>query len=313
MELIIHNKIITASIPTILNTLKKEINGRYLDYIGPDKGDDIAITCPWHKDGHENRPSCHVFTKRDDPNIYYGTCHCFTCSKRLPLYSLVGHCLDGDDELGKEWLVERFGDVFYETEELLPEIILEKPDKHYLDNSILSAFNYYHSYLATRHLQPGVCQYFQVGYDKDTDCITFPIWDENDNLVSIARRSVKGKRFILEGNKDKPVYLLNFIKKFNYTTVYVCESQINALTLWQWGYPAVALIGTGSKKQYEILKKSGIRNYILCLDGDEAGHKGTERFKANMNNDVFISVKHIPDGKDVNDLTKEEFDKVFVD
>ena len=61
------------------------------------------------------------------------------------------------------------------------------------------------------------------------------------------------------------------------------------------------------------MKKSGIRNYILCLDGDEAGHKGTERFKANMNNDVFISVKHIPDGKDVNDLTKEEFDKVFVD
>ena len=61
---------------------------------------------------------------------------------------------------------------------------------------------------------------------------------------------------------------------------------------------------------FSILKKSGIRNYILCLDGDEAGDKGINRFKKNMSRDVFISTKLIPRWKDVNDLTKEEFDNL---
>lgn len=313
MELIVNNKLITAPIREILLQLKNEIGDTYLDYIGPEKGSDIAITCPWHKDGHERRPSCHIYTISDDPTIYRGTCHCFTCGKKAPLYTLIGKCLDGDDELGKEWLVERFGNVFIQKEEILPEIILEKPDKRYLDNSILAGYNYYHPYLSKRKLSKELCEYFQVGYDKEADCITFPVWDENNNLVAITRRSVTGKKFILEGNIDKPVYLLNFIRYFNYTTAYVCESQINTLTCWQWGYPAIGLFGTGSKKQYETLRKSGIRNYILCFDGDEAGDKGTKRFIENMNNDVFISVKHIPRGKDVNDLTKEEFDKLLVD
>lgn len=65
MELVIKNKIITAPVRTILTTLKSEIGSNYLDYIGPEKGNDIAITCPWHKEGHENRPSCHVYTKAD--------------------------------------------------------------------------------------------------------------------------------------------------------------------------------------------------------------------------------------------------------
>ena len=126
----------------------------------------------------------------------------------------------------------------------------------------------------------------------------------------VTERSVNNKYFYITEDVIKPVYLLNFIKKENITTVYVVESQINALTLWSWGYPAIALIGTGSPHQYEVLKKSGIRNYILCFDGDEAGDKGTNRFKKNMSSDVFISTKLITRGKDVNKLTKEEFDNL---
>lgn len=77
-------------------------------------------------------------------------------------------------------------------------------------------------------------------------------------------------------------------------------------------YPAVALLGTGSKYQYEILRKTSIHNYILCLDGDDAGRKGTSRFIKSMNSDVFVAVKQIPEGKDVNDLTKEEFEQLEV-
>jgi DNA primase len=126
----------------------------------------------------------------------------------------------------------------------------------------------------------------------------------------ITSRNVSNKYFHIEKNKDKPVYLLNFINRENIDKVYVCESQINALTLWTWGYPAIALFGTGSSHQYEILNKCGIRNYVLCFDGDIAGNKGRNRFIEKIRNDVLISYKSIPDGKDVNDLTKEQFEKL---
>ena len=74
-----------------------------------------------------------------------------------------------------------------------------------------------------------------------------------------------------------------------------------------WGYPAIALMGTGSKTQYEILKRSGISSFCLALDGDSAGRKGVRRFIDNMPNDRLISVVILPEFKDVNDLSRDEF------
>ena len=120
------------------------------------------------------------------------------------------------------------------------------------------------------------------------------------------------KAFYIPDNVEKPVYLLNFLQNGNQKVkqIYVAESQINTLTLLSWGYDAVGLFGTGCRRQYEILKKSGFRNFVLCLYGDDAGMRGTERFIKNMPEDTLITVKKIPWGKDVNDLTKEEFEKL---
>ena len=161
-----------------------------------------------------------------------------------------------------------------------------------------------------RKLSKEVVDKFKIGYDPKTQSIIFPVWDEKNNLVLLTSRSVNSKAFYIEADKDKPVYLLNHIINENIKTVYVCESQINALTLWSWGYPAIALFGTGSRYQYDILNRSPIRSYILCFDGDEPGDKGIKRFKSNIRKDVLISVKKIPRSKDVNDLDKEEFENI---
>ena len=87
----------------------------------------------------------------------------------------------------------------------------------------------------------------------------------------------------------------------------MCESQINALYLWSNNRPAIALFGTGSEEQYEILRRSGIREYWLAFDGDDAGKKGAYRFKKNIGMDVLINTVHLPNGKDVNDLAIENF------
>ena len=38
-----------------------------------------------------------------------------------------------------------------------------------------------------------------------------------------------------------------------------------------------------------------------------AGEHGIKRFIKNIRNDVFVDIIQIPTGKDVNDLSKEEF------
>ena len=125
------------------------------------------------------------------------------------------------------------------------------------------------------------------------------------NLPSIDR-----KQFNIPSNLSKPIYLLNYIIKENIETVWVVESQINALNCWRRGRPAIALLGTGSSTQYDILKKSGIRTYFLAFDGDEAGDKGIKKFLKAMPNDLIINIVNIPRGKDVSDLTDDEFNKL---
>lgn len=129
----------------------------------------------------------------------------------------------------------------------------------------------------------------------------------------ITERSVHTKRFHIPEDVEKPIYLLNFMLQDNVDTLYIAESQINALTLQGWGYPAVALFGTGSKEQYALLNKlSNIREYYLCLDSDDAGDKGTQRFLKNIRKDVLVNIVEIPRGKDVNDLSKKEFEQLNV-
>lgn len=312
MDLTIKNKVILAPIPDILEEVKRQSGNRYLNYIGKVKGDTVKITCPWHKNGQESHPSCHVYARRDNPDVYYGTAHCFTCSKAVPLYSLVGHCLNEDDEYGKLWLADNFGDTISTSviDDLQPIDIDNKNKLQFIDESELEQYNQYHPYMTERKLSFDVLKNYKIGYDSHTEMITFPVWDIHDNLVMITKRSVNTKKFEIPEGVEKPVYLLNFMKNEN--TVYVCESQINTLTLLSWGYPAIGLIGTGSSKQYEILNKTGIRNYILCFDGDEAGNKGAEKFKKNIRKDVIVTQKMLPFGNDVNDLTKEQFDNLLI-
>ena len=314
MHLIIHGKEIDAPIPVILNTLRSEIKNGKLRTIMDEYKDNVAITCPVHKMGVERHPSCNVYCRKDNDDIEYGKVHCFTCGYTATLPQLVATCFDEPDiSFGEEWLVERFGTAYSENSRCLPEIVLpNKRKKSFMNESTLTKFNYYDEYMWKRRLTKDVVDRFMIGYDPERKAITFPVWDENGRLVMVTSRSTIDKKFYIEKDKDKPVYLLNFIKEYGISTVYVCESQINALTLWSYGYPAVALFGTGSSYQYDILNKSPIRNYILCFDGDEAGEKGRTRFMKNIRDDVLVSYKKIPFGKDVNDLTKDEFDSLEV-
>lgn len=310
MNLVINNHIIDTSLYDILLKLKVDSNNRYLGQIRK-SGDNLAISCPFHKDGQESHPSCFVYMRSDNDDVPFGFFKCFTCHEQGQLYKLVAKCLECSDEEAKDWLVDNFSHTISENILELSDIVLDKKEeKNYLDKSILEKYRYIHPYLLRRGIKEDIIKKFSVGWNEETNSVTFPMWDEHNNLVGISERSIERKNFFNPSGIDMPVYLLNFIKNENITEVYVVESQIDALYLWGFGYPTVALIGTGGKKAYGKLKKSGIRVYHLCFDGDLAGRHGALRFIKGMPNDVIIDIIQLPQGKDVNDLTKEEFDKL---
>lgn len=308
MELIIDNKLIDENIETILKQLRIESHGKYLNVIGHENNYNVKITCPYHKGGKESHPSCFVYSNRNNDELEYGYFRCFTCGEKGHLYDLVSYCLNIDVETAKKWLVNNFSNTFVTKELTLPKIEFVKNAQNYLDESVLNQYAFYHPYLEDRGISFETAKKFQVGWNKEHNSITFPVWDRHGRLIGITERYIDEKKFNIPTDMKKPIYLLDFIIEEGHTSVFVCESQINCLTLWEWGYPAIALFGTGSKLQYEILKTSGIRHYYLCFDGDDAGRKGANRFINYMNKDDLITNINMPNGKDVNDLTKEEFE-----
>ena len=234
MDLIIKNKIIEAPITQILNRLKEDIGDNYLDFIGPEQDSGVRITCPYHSGGHEKTPDCYIYNKKDNPKIYYGTTHCFVCGAKRPLYNLIGYCLGKDDEFGKEWLVTNFGETIADKKLFIEPLELKDSKKNkspieYLDESVLTKYDYIHNYILNRKISEEVCIRFRVGYDIENDMITFPIWDYSGGLVGINKRSVKGKFYDLAKGINKAVYLLNFIREdyyngIDYPFVVICES-----------------------------------------------------------------------------------------
>lgn len=306
MQLIVKNRIVNTPIQDILIAIKKELNDGRFQTITPKK-DNVICTCPFHKNGFEKRPSMNIYCG-DSETVEYGTAHCFTCDYRGSLTKFISDVFEERPTFGEEWLLDRFGGDFVEESLYLPplettQIIHNEP----LNPSILDKYRYKHPYMYQRGLTDSIIDYFQIGYDKESDAITFPVWDENNNLVAVTKRSVTTKKFFIPENLDKPVYLLNVVKALNITTVVVAESQLNTLNSWKFGYPAIGLFGTGSSHQLDILKKSGIRHYILMFDGDEAGRKGATKFKKAFSDNVLITDIHMYWGKDISDLTEQEF------
>lgn len=312
MSLVINNRLIEENLGKILYQLRSELtNGKLKDIIN--KGDNYLVTCPFHKGGFENHPSCQLYCG-DTKDIPFGSYHCFTCNESGSLCKFVGECLDGDEELGKRWLLDRFGDTYVSSvPELLP-IITKSPIKLSTKEApkLDDWLEDYHPYMSKRKLTEQVINEFQVKYDPRKETIVFPVWNEDDDLVMLTQRSVKSKQFYIDRGVDKPVYLFNRVKNKNYPFVIITEAQIDALTCWGYGVPACAFIGQASDKQYEILNRNRIKCWVTMFDNDQAGRDATQRFNRMIRKDLFIINIKIPDGrKDINDLSYEEFDQLL--
>jgi len=313
----VKNKFIYTPLWDIIMDIKRQLHNGKLREVKKQGDCNIRVTCPHHKNGLEDQADCDIYigpTKKK-PNgevkVAYGTVKCFACEFKGNFITFVAECFDRSYEWAEDWLLENYYDGLYTEEIVLEPIVLSKERKKYLNESILNTFEDFHPYMLKRKLTKEVIKEFEIKYDPKTECLVFPVRDEKGKLWMLTRRSVKDKTFIIDKEKQKPVYLLYYLLKHNIQECYICESQINALTLWTHQLPAVALFGTGSDYQYDLLNKSNIRVYNLLFDGDEAGDNGIRKFLQNIRKDVIVNIIPVPRGKDINDLSYDELENLI--
>ena len=308
--MIINNVPFETDIMSILEELRSQLsaNGITLFHSMRDTPDNIQVCCPYHKGGQERRPSAGI--KKND-----GIFHCFTCGETHTLQEMISHCFGRSDDIvgafGWEWLLKNFLTVSIEERKSISLDLSRDPNEKstlYISDDELDEYRVYHPYMWKRKMTPEVVEIFDVGYDKATKSITFPVRDIQGRCLFVARRSVVTKFFNYPAGAEKPVYGLYELSQLdNYPSeVIICESMIDAIYFWTVGKYAVALNGLGNELQFKQLKEMKCRKFILCTDSDDAGMKARARIKKNIRNKL-ITEYVLPEGrKDANDCTPEE-------
>ena len=332
--MVINGVIFNVELIDIITELQSQlhINGYNLLNKIKELPDDIMVTCVYHKDGQESKPSA-GFKKAD------GVYHCFTCNETHSLQEVITYCFGHYDDMigafGWNWLLKNFVTLSVEerkdvkldfcrdsisvktdsmgdktrSEDNILGIRDTDSDILYITEEELDKYRYYHSYWDKRGItDDNIIELFDLGYDKQTDCITFPIRDVNGRCLFVARRSTKTKYFHYPTGSEKPLYGIYELYQQSVfpRDVIVCESMLDALVFWQIGKYALALNGTGTALQFKQLRELPCRALILCTDMDEAGMKARRKIKNSVRNKLIYEYM-LPEGrKDANECTQEE-------
>lgn len=288
-----------------------------------DLGNNIQFTCPYHADGHERKPSCGISTVdvyRNGKVVPAGTVHCFTCGTTVSLDELVSHVFGKQDNgiFGNTWLKKMYNSVLVAKKREINLTFKEDLEKEneviYISEDILDTFRYSHPYMYKRGLTDEIIELFDIGYDSEMKCITMPVHDLKGRVPFIQRRSVYTKFHNYAQGVDKTNYIYGLYECLKYypdkhTEVWICESILNALTCWRYNIPAVALMGIGAGKQFEILRKSPYRNFVLALDPDAPGQDGQRNLYSKLRRHKNLAKLIYPNKKDdINDLQEKILD-----
>lgn len=297
------------------------------------------VQCPYHANGQEHKPSAGI--RKTD-----GVFHCFACNTTRDLPEVISYCFGYDDILGKEgmkWLVKNFATVRkeerkdVEVDMVRNNTSVQTNKANVLDSSSgdkrntfiteeeLDSYRFYHEYWTERGItDKHIIELFDLGYDKQTDCITFPVRDENGNCLFVAKRSVVTKWFNYPKDVDKPLYGLyelhhmllsdvNPLYAFNeFLTIklYITESMIDAILLWQAGYYAIALNGTGSELQFKQLQKLPCRHYVLATDNDKAGKEARDKIRKHIKGKLITEIAFPSNIKDIGECSAEQIKNI---
>lgn len=317
---------IVATVEQVVSDLKLE---RFEDGLLREinnTGSDLMCTCPFHKGGKENKPSCGVLLREKvDKNRKYeaGTVHCYTCGYTADLPQFVADLLGlASPVQGFKWLVSRYNYASAEREPIELNLYRGQAEKaSYMDEAEVERF--YQElkkspaaceYLKRRALPSWIMDAYKLGFDPEDGVVLFPVRDLSGKVAFYKGRSLVGKHFYNAKDIDKNSQIFGLYellaggKASPESEVWITESEIDALSLIAQDRLAIALMGSHiSEAQCRELESTPFRRFVLALDNDEAGKKGAAQIKRMLipKGFRFTNLRWDTDLKDINDLVKQ--------
>ena len=250
-------------------------------------------------------------------NINTEIYHCFVCEAEQPSSVLAkGH-------LSK--LKEYYGDIV--------SISTVQPVKKLQSNFSIQVNRYHNNLLQNKKalkyliIERGITyesiERFKLGFIRmeEQDWISIPAFKDEIPVFIKYRKLPPDTRPDLEKcrrEKDGESILLNHDALKDYNEIYLCEGELDAITLIQNGYENTVgtTVGAGTLKPdwYEqlIIKEK----LYICFDADDAGQKAARDIWATRLGIGKCWNVELPKGEDVNSFflthDKEDFDKLVL-
>ena len=230
------------------------------------------------------------------------------------LVKLLAFLRNESYEETEDYLLSEYCAHYADTESLRLNIDLTQTETKTvpLNSNILTGYLFRHPYLEKqRGIEEKWQHGFRIGYCRKSWAVTFPWFNYRGDLVNIKFRSVTDKRFwYYTGGQPlrNHIYGLNFVHKTRKNRVFIVESEIDAIMLWQSGIATIALGGANmTRRQRDLILQSPIEELVIATDNDRAGHKIADSIVNQLSGYVAIKKINLPEQvKDVNELSREE-------
>lgn len=252
-------------------------------------GDEWSCLCPWHED---RSPSLRV-------NIDKGVYFCHGCGAKGKLAKLMdGRAVYTADDLTR--LADKLNGMAAPP---VVEELREYPERWITQFNHDKGDDYWYG---ERSLDNDVQHTWGLGYDARTDSATIALRDHEGRLLGVVRRrldpAAKPKYLYPKGFKASENLFGSWAVPYGADLCFT-EGPVDALTLWQLGFPAVALYGAHmSEQQHRIVTQLAPRRVLMFFDDDPAGHACSKQVAETLGGIYpMAAVKHYPGGvKDAN-------------
>lgn len=227
-------------------------------------GSELMVSCPFHQASHSTMQF----------NIDRGLFICFSCGESGNIKKLARH-------LGVVNYREATPDIEDVMEKLDALRKDERKEPKPLSEETLARFNFPNRYWLSRGFTDSTIQAFDLGYEPLRNAATIPARNPRGELVGVIYRYLDEdvtlrykypKRF----SRSRNMHGYWLADNDDSDLVVITEGAVDAMKVWQAGYPALAQYGsTLSVQQVRLLRRLGVGQIVLFYDDDDTGHKAT--------------------------------------
>ncbi len=176
-----------------------------------------------------------------------------------------------------------------------------------------------HEYFKRRGIKQATAEYFGAGFfhgrGSMSERVVIPIHNEVGELIAYAGRAIDNTepKYKVPAGFKKSLVLFNLHRAENpQDRVVVVEGFFDAMKVHQAGFPhVVALMGCEMSEAQEALLVECFDEIVIMLDNDKAGNYAATQIVAHLMDKAFMRLVHVPEGKQPDQLSSEEIQKLL--